>query len=64
MCFSFVCASLLYFLLAERQGVTAMSIPTSIFFSFHPIADMLGAVLTLHAIRVATHEKAKYVAID
>jgi hypothetical protein len=33
-------------------------------FSFHPFANIGSAVLKLHPIRFATHEKAHYVAID
>jgi hypothetical protein len=38
--------------------------PRSIFFSFHPFANISSAVLQLHAIRFATQEKAHYIAID
>ena len=38
--------------------------PTSILFSFHPFANIWSAVLKLHPIRFAIHEKAHYVAID
>ena len=38
--------------------------PPSIFFSFHPFENIGSAVLKLHAIRFATHEKAHYIAMD
>jgi hypothetical protein len=37
---------------------------SSIFFSFRPIANICSAVLKLHSIRFATHEKAHYVAMN
>jgi hypothetical protein len=46
------------------KRVTDTSTPLSIFFSFHPFANIGSAVLQLHALRFATHEKAHYVAID
>jgi hypothetical protein len=36
----------------------------SIVFPFHPFANIRGAVLKLHAIRLAKHEKPHYLAID
>ena len=38
--------------------------PASIFFSFHPFANIWSTVLKRHAIRFATYQKAHYVAID
>jgi len=38
--------------------------PLSIFFSFHPFANIWSAVLKRHAIRFAAHQEAHYVAID
>src|SRR5712691_1893346 len=44
------------------------SLPASmqllILFSLHPFANVWSAVLKLHAVRFATHEKAHYVTID
>jgi hypothetical protein len=52
------------FRLTARKAVTAASIPPSIFFSFHPFANIWSAILKLHAIRFTIREKAHYVAID
>jgi hypothetical protein len=38
--------------------------PLSIFFSFHPFANVWSAVLKLYAIRFATNEETQYIAID
>jgi len=46
------------------ERVTATSMPPSIFFSFHPFANIWGAVLKHHAICFATREKAHYLASD
>jgi hypothetical protein len=50
-------------MLSDKR-VTATSMPPSIFVSLHPFANICWAVLKLHAIRFATHEKADHVAID
>src|SRR6266403_6107984 len=54
---------ILLFMLSDKR-VTATSMPPSIFISLHPFANICRAVLKLHAIRFATHEKADHVAID
>lgn len=46
------------------KRVTAASMPTSIFFSVHPLADVGSTVLKFQTIRFTTHEKAHYFAID
>ena len=50
-------------MLSDKR-VTATSMPPSIFVSLDPFANICRAVLKLHAIRFATHEKADHVAID
>ena len=50
-------------MLSDKR-VTGTSMPPSIFVSLHPFANICRAVLKLHAIRFATHEKADHVAID
>src|SRR5258706_3685212 len=54
---------ILLFMLSDKR-VTATSMPPSIFVSLHPFANICRAVLKLHAIRFATHEKADHVSID
>src|SRR5580704_8983387 len=54
---------ILLFMLSDKR-VTAASMPPSIFVSLHPFANICRAVLKLHAIRFATHEKADHFAID
>src|SRR6267143_1286604 len=52
-----------FFMLSDKR-VTGTSMPPSIFVSLHPFANICRAVLKLHAIRFATHEKADHDAID
>src|SRR5882724_4898599 len=63
MYLSFVCTSHSYFMLlnqARHCHVDALSI----FFSLHPFANILSAVLKLHAVLLAAHEREHYVAIN
>jgi hypothetical protein len=48
---------------ALSTSLPASMLP-SILFSLHPFANVWSAVLKLHAVRFATHEKAHYVTID
>src|SRR5712692_4979787 len=46
------------------QTSFSASMPPSIFFSFHPIANIWSTILKPHAIRFTAREKCHYVAID
>jgi hypothetical protein len=61
------CRDFYRFVCAFHQCVLSFvfrSRSTSIFFSFHPFANIWSAVVKLHAIRFTTREKVHYVAID
>ena len=46
------------------MGATTTPTPPSVFFFFHPFANIGSAILKLHALRFATYEKAHYIAMD
>ena len=64
MCFRFVCASHCVFVCLNDMGATTTPTPPSVFFFFHPFANIGSAILKLHALRFATYEKAHYIAMD